>query len=216
MSEEKNIGSGPSTLTIVSKESPKHIELEEEEFNLLKQNKPDYKIPELDESRFLMSLPEDPVIVGIFSINENLSKVQDKKNELVSFVNKYESAKTLYKSYLAEIDRFIEKKKANVLINDPEVKTLSNASKQNSYVELQVSKYLDFRSSVESTLSVCTSMCNIAKNLMTNLESANENISRSVSVVGHQIAIQEICIREFPHNKYWKGGVPVSNKQQMG
>jgi len=133
----------------------------------------------------------DPTNLGLNSLNLRLQQVQAQKDRLATILVRLYSEKSRWEKFRFVVEKFFEKNKRD-LLSDKSIESLRNQQLQIAAVERRLPLIVKARDLCDLHLVELNSLIKQSEVVFNNMKSINDNISRQITVIQQQIAINEI------------------------
>lgn len=150
----------------------------------------DARLEEVKNIKFI--LDDDPTVKGLSSINMKLAEIQGMKNRVCAMV--MEAMRNFHE---AEINRDVAQNKHDrqmqlLIVTDDEVKAQKSVDARREHAGFKMKDLVAELFKAENALTTAGWYLKALQLVSSNLDSANGNLSRQITVIDHSITIGEL------------------------
>jgi hypothetical protein len=157
---------------------------------MLSEQEYEVRLSELQKVRIV--LDENPVAGGLLSISQKIAQVQGHKDRVsalfVEAINNRSQAQIMLNEAKADYDQKLH----NLLATDEDVQRQKNMAAQKAMADTKISQEVLQAHWAEKAFEESDAYYKCVQHIYSNLESANSNLSRQISVVQMAIDMKEI------------------------
>lgn len=138
-----------------------------------------------------MTLPSDPVALGLSEFHRLIHTCQELKNHLSTMISDVISVKGTWDIYHGRILRIYNTRKG-MYLSDSVIKALKNVEQQVAACNSRMIPIVELLQYTEEVLNYIDSVLKVLRQREATLQDTKDNLSRQITVVGQQIETGEI------------------------